>query len=74
MKCETCKKYSDCSTGSGLIWPCGAYVAKIITNGDRIRAMSDEELAKFLESETYDSCEEHWTWWLDWLQQEAEEE
>lgn len=29
-KCEECKKYADCSTGSmgGLTWPCGAYAPK----------------------------------------------
>lgn len=29
-KCESCKKYADCSSGSmgGLIWPCGAYAPK----------------------------------------------
>ena len=29
-KCENCKKYVDCSSGSmgGLIWPCGAYAPK----------------------------------------------
>ena len=45
MKCENCTKYDDCRTGSGLTWPCGAYVPKSVTNADRIRAMSDEELA-----------------------------
>lgn len=25
-KCEGCRKYADCSTGSGLTWPCGAFV------------------------------------------------
>lgn len=48
MKCENCTKYDDCRTGSGLTWPCGAYVPKSVTNGDRIRAMSDEEVAEFL--------------------------
>ena len=28
--------------------PCGAYVPKIVTNADRIRAMSDEELAEWM--------------------------
>ena len=28
MKCETCTKYDDCRTGSGLTWPCGAYQPK----------------------------------------------
>ena len=27
-KCEGCQKYADCSTGSGLTWPCGAYVPR----------------------------------------------
>ena len=29
-KCENCTKYDDCRTGSGLTWPCGAYVSKDI--------------------------------------------
>ena len=28
MMCENCKKYDDCKSGSGLTWPCGAYVPK----------------------------------------------
>ena len=28
MKCESCTKYDDCRTGSGLTWPCGAYWPK----------------------------------------------
>lgn len=27
-KCEDCQKYADCADGSGLTWPCGAYVPK----------------------------------------------
>lgn len=30
MKCENCTKYDGCLTGSGLTWPCGAYVPKDI--------------------------------------------
>ena len=48
VNCENCKKSEDCKSGSGLTWPCGAYAPKIVTNEDRIRAMSDEELAVFL--------------------------
>ena len=68
MKCENCTKYDDCRTGSGLTWPCGAHVPKSVTNADRIRTMSDEELAKWL-SHDIPSKE-----WLEWLQQPAEEE
>lgn len=50
MNCKSCAKYDDCRTGSGLIWPCGAYAPKAVTRGDRIRMWlaSDEELASFL--------------------------
>ena len=48
---------------------------KPITNADRIRAMSDEELAEWIEEI---SPHTEWTFylqggtWLDWLKQEAE--
>lgn len=48
MKCENCTKYDDCRTGSGLTWPCGAYVPKTITNADRIREMDDKEISVLL--------------------------
>ena len=85
MNCENCTKYDDCRTGSGLTWPCAAYHPKAVTNADRIRAMSDEELAVFLESSrgcpsdddceygvhaTPENCIKHWA---TWLQQPAKE-
>lgn len=51
MKCANCKKLDDCMDGSGLTWPCGAYQPKQITNADRIRSMSDEELAEYITKE-----------------------
>ena len=88
MKCENCTKYDDCRTGSGLTWPCGAYVPKSVTNADRIRSMSNEELSKFLcefrscdsdgypcsgcKAESY--CRAGHNGMEDWLQQPAEEE
>ena len=74
MKCENCTKYDDCQTGSGLTWPCGAYVPKTITNADRIRAMDDDELAKFLATKLNDDFYEYPDLTLQWLQQPAEEE
>lgn len=83
MKCQSCTKYDDCRTGSGLTWPCGAYAPKIVTNADRIRSMSNEELAKWflgagicirdLDDVRCDgvSCKECR---LNWLRQPAEEE
>lgn len=43
------------------------------TNADRIRSMSDEELAKFLEYEGGGACAEV-CGWLDWLRKPAEED
>ena len=43
------------------------------TNADRIRAMSDEELARWLEYEGGGACAEV-CGWLEWLQQPAEED
>lgn len=74
MKCENCTKYDDCRTGSGLTWPCGAYVPKTITNADRIREMSDDELAKFLATKLNDDFYGCPDLILQWLQQPAEEE
>ena len=56
-KCTGCKKFDDCRTGSGLVWPCGAYAPKKITNADRIRSMTDEELAEWIGKITVcDAC------------------
>ena len=80
MKCENCTKYDDCRTGSGLTWPCGAYVPKTITNADRIREMSDEELLAFMKKLITNACmckimkTEPLFLTLEWLQQPAEEE
>ena len=49
------------------------YVGKM-TNADRIRAMSDEELAKFLYQVGYDHRWGLKEYALEWLQQPAEED
>ena len=53
---------------------CGNWIQKPEkppTNADRIRAMSDEELAKWLEYEGGGVCAEV-CGWMNWLQQPAE--
>ena len=45
-----------------------------MTNYEKIRAMSVEEMAEFLENETYDSLEHEKDWYLDWLNSPAEDE
>lgn len=52
-------------------------IPAVTTNADRIRAMSDEELAHFLEMKAgrfvsfYPTSAKNW---LDWLRQEADDE
>ena len=43
------------------------------TNADRVRAMTDEELAKFLTKKMYARIAGDWKSWLKWLREEAEE-
>ena len=46
---------------------------KPITNADRIRAMTDEELAEFLgENDSNFPIGDHKKEWLDWLKKECE--
>ena len=51
---------------------------KPITNADRIRSMSDEELAEYLDGICHDLWELYVAdpkkMWLDWLRKEAESE
>lgn len=44
------------------------------TNAQKIRSMTDEELAELFEELCYDSMAHHAKYWLHWLQQPAEEE
>lgn len=85
--CEKCA--ADCRheiEPGEIVVHCGAYKPPM-TNGDRLRAMSDEELAKFLcsirSSQSYgfpcsycvaeEFCHDGHTGMIDWLQQPAEE-
>lgn len=42
------------------------------SNADIIRAMTDEELAKFLTKKMYARIAGDWKKWLDWLREAAE--
>ena len=67
-------KFSEYSVWSERCPNCGGtgIVKAPMTNADRIRAMSDEELAKWLEYEGGGACAEV-CGWLNWLQKPAEE-
>ena len=85
--CITCK--ADCHNAGTMarIIECSSYKpGRILTNADRIRAMSDEELAKYLsnpcdcavdpERDGFRECGNDLCvkYLLEWLQQPAEEE
>ena len=67
--CENCK-ITMCRAERDDVIGCAEFVAKdtnVLTNADRIRAMTDEELAHFLAW--------HWNkkdYGLEWLKQPAE--
>lgn len=67
-----CKKFTDEKYTSwcyGKDYPCKG---RRISNADRIRSMSDEELARWL-SKADPECEPP-DWWLRWLKQEAKDD
>lgn len=79
--CKDCPAYAKCTVtyrGSACAALRGTYGLdsdpEIITNADRIRDMSDHDLAVFLEHAMYDSPEPDWMTILDWLQQPAKDE
>lgn len=89
MICITCKV--DCHNAGTMarIIECSSYEpGRVLTNADRIRAMSDEELAEWLcraldcgfcksylqDVSIYSCCENQVKGIFDWLQQPAEED
>lgn len=74
--CRTCPAYTYCTVeyrGSR----CAALRAKYdkgdpLTNADRIRAMTDEEMADYLRWHN-DSYARYGMDWLDWLKQEVQD-
>ena len=71
-KCVECANKRDCVDSHAQIIACmsnGYPNYKPQTNADRIRQMSDEELADFM-SNCEPCCE---SGWLDWLKQEVKD-
>ena len=85
--CRSCAKrarcdMADCDGGESAITTCYGYERGNPTNADRIRAMTDEELAEYMSiyccsHKTRDPrCQQFkdcGLCWLDWLKQEAKE-
>ena len=89
MNCKNCKRQGCSFAGKSheMSFECRLYVGK--TNADRIRAMTDEELADFLAGQQLDLVETIYGLFkmpvpdylagvkddaLDWLKQEAKDE
>ena len=71
---------SDCRQCADFEWckeheECGLFKQKPQTNADRIRAMTDEELALFIHNVEAQAAEtelvSYVNEWFDWLKQEA---
>lgn len=82
--CKKCKNFGCNAAGTErTTTDCEDYMSHLPTNADRIRAMTDEELAEFFQNTTLcDSCfifknecgTESYSCiqrWLDWLRQEV---
>ena len=79
-KCAHCG-YCDMATFGGHnppITACSHFSQSKQTNADRIRAMSDEELAEYLDGVCHDLWQmfvkDPQKMWLDWLKQEVKED
>ena len=81
--CKKCKNFGCNAAGTERTTTnCEDYMSHLPTNGDRIRAMSDEELAEWIyqvqDGDAYQK--ENYlpplskSWWIKWLKQESENE
>lgn len=74
-RCEMCGEWPDCPWKTDPEIMCGEFHPKPITNADRIRAMADEELARFIRDQIIDrNIGIPSETWLDWLKQEAKDD
>lgn len=75
-ECKTCKHEGEiCPSVSHYQGVCDGWEPKPVTNADRIRAMSDEELAEFISGKARTFGEEYEGYMsaLDWLREEAQD-
>lgn len=71
--CTKCRN-PECEYAGRKVWVmiCAhEYVAPPMTHGDKLRAMTDEELAEWLDNNTYRFP--IYKDWLDWLKQEVKD-
>lgn len=68
---ETMNCYGAVTSPAHYMWYLYEDEVAPLTNADKIRSMTDEELAEWLEYEGGGACAEVFGW-LDWLKQPAE--
>jgi len=78
--CRKCAKAETCAVDED----CGLFIQKTMTNADRIRAMTDEELAEFLAKscaavaplilDNKNYSEKDVVKWQRWLKQEVDDD
>lgn len=79
MICKKCvhESYCDMAKFGGHVPPitaCLKFETKSLTNADRLRAMTDEELAGFIRDQIIDrNIGIPTETWLDWLKKEVDE-
>ena len=83
MICGKCAHEAYCDTAQfgghePPITACSKFKEKSQTNADRIRAMSDEELAEYLDGVCHDLWQmfvkDPQKMWLDWLKKEVKDD
>lgn len=72
--CHICDLLPICPWASPEEIICSSFKPKRMTNGDKIRAMTDEEMAGVFDllTRTKPETEDDKKLWLDWLKKEAE--
>lgn len=81
VDCWECVNFYECNYSgilTGRLTSCPEYKQKPMTNADRIRSMTDEELCDWVsdgcpQDECDSSIIDCWTCWMRWLKQPAEE-
>jgi hypothetical protein len=75
--CKICAKQDDCPFAISSDIICSSYKQRSLTNADRIRALSDEELAEYLSKVQGDIFRGEMRLthqWIDWLKSPAKTE
>lgn len=74
IKCGSCIGKTLCGEPGDSALVCDNRIVTHKTNADRIRSMSDDELAMWLAEQAENNPSDDPSVWTDWLKQPAEED